>query len=205
MSDLTRPFDLGSLGGTEPPLRPASRTQPRSERRPVASNGSADIGLLLLRVLIGGLFFVHGAQKVFGVLGGQGLGTTATNLSDYGFAGMAGLLAAVLGWTELIAGGLLVLGLLTPVATAALLSISIVAVASKWVTGPIDIVATAGAESLEPDLLLGGGALALLFTGAGRAALDYGRAWQRRPLPYAWLFLIVSVGVAAAVFFLLRR
>lgn len=171
----------------------------------MASNGSADIGLLLLRVLIGGLFFVHGAQKVFGVLEGQGLGTTTTNLSDYGFAGMAGLLAPVLGWTELIAGGLLVLGLLTPVATAALLSISIVAIATKWVTGPIAIFATAGAESLEPDLLLGGGALALLFTGAGRAALDYGRAWQRRPLPYAWLFLIISVGVAAAVFFLLRR
>jgi putative oxidoreductase len=169
----------------------------------VASNGSADIGLLLLRILIGGLFFVHGAQKVFGVLDGQGLGTTATNLSGYGFAGMAGILAPVLGWTELIAGGLLVLGLLTPVASAALLSISIVAVAVKW--GTVDIFASAGAESLEPDLLIGGGALALLFTGAGRAALDFGRAWQRRPMPYAWLFLIISVGVAAAVFFLLRR
>lgn len=203
MSDLTRPFDLGSLGGTEPPLRPASRTQPRSERRPVASNGSADIGLLLLRVLVGGLFFVHGAQKVFGVLDGQGLGTTATNLAGYGFTSMSGILAPVLGWTEMVAGGLLVLGLLTPVAAAALLSISIVAVAVKW--GDIPLFASAGNESLEPDLLLGVGALALLFTGAGRAALDYGRAWQRRPLPYAWLFLVISVAVAAAVFFLLRR
>ena len=52
------------------------------------------------------------------------------------------------------------------------------------------LYAAAAPDALEPDILFGAGAAALLFTGAGRIALDNGRTWQRRPLPYAWLCLI---------------
>ena len=193
----THPFDTGSLGGSAPPL------PPRSARRPVAWNGAADIGLLLLRFLIGGLFFAHGAQKVFGLWDGQGVARTAEHLAGYGFLAQATTLAWTLGVVELVAGAFVVLGLLTPLAAAALLSIKIAAVAVKWGVAPL--YAAAGPGALEVDILLGVGAAALVFTGAGRVALDKGRTWQRRPLPYAWLCLIIGTGAAGAVLLLLRR
>jgi putative oxidoreductase len=196
-TDQTRPFDIGSLGGSEPPLRE------RSARRPVAWNGAADIGLLLLRFLTGGLFFAHGAQKVFGLWGGLGINRTAENLAGYGFVDQAATLAWTLGVVELVAGAFVVLGLLTPLAAAALLSVKIVAVAVKW--GIVPLYAAAAPDALELDILLGGCAAVLVFTGAGRVALDNGRTWQRRPLPYSWLCLIIAAGVAVAVLLLLRR
>jgi putative oxidoreductase len=196
-TDQTRPFDIGSLGGTEPPVRERDQG-----RRPVAWNGGADVGLLVLRFVVGGLFFAHGAQKVLGMWGGLGQARTAENLAGYGFVAQADALSWALGAAEMAAGAFVVLGLLTPLAAAGLLAIKIVAVAVKW--GAVPLYAAAAPDALELDLLLGGGALALLFTGAGRIALDRGRTWQRRPLPYAWLCLIVGVGVAAAVYFLLR-
>ncbi|MFC5996663.1 DoxX family protein [Pseudonocardia hispaniensis] len=196
MSDPTRSFDIGTLGGAEPAVAP---TKP--ERRPVPSNGSADIGLLLLRIVIGGLFFAHGAQKVFGLWGGLGITRTTENIARHGFTGYAGALAWATGVTELVAGAFLVLGLLTPLAAAALLSIKIVAIVVKW---GVPFFAAAAPDALEIDLLLGAGAAALVFTGAGRVALDNGRTWQRRPLPYAWLFLVVGVGAALVVLLVLR-
>jgi putative oxidoreductase len=196
----TRPLDIGSLGGGEPSAIPE---RDRADgRRPVAWNGAADIGLLILRFLIGGLFFAHGAQKVLGLWGGAGLGGTAENLRGYGFVARADALSWALGITEMAAGAFVVLGLLTPLAAAGLVAIKIVAVVVKW--GAVPLYAAAAPDALEVDLLLGGGALALLFTGAGRIALDRGRTWQRRPLPYAWLCLVVALAVAAAVYFLLR-
>ena len=196
-TDQTRPFDIGSLGGSEPPLGP-----PRTERRPVAWNAGADVGLLVLRFLIGGLFFGHGAQKVFGLWGGQGILRTGENLAGHGFVQQAGPLSWTLGVVELVAGAFVVLGLLTPLAAAALLSIKIVAVAVKW--GAVPLYAAAAPDALEVDLLLGGGAAALVFTGAGRIALDKGRTWQRRPLPWAGLCLILGVGAALVVLLVLR-
>ena len=198
-TDQTRPFDIGSLGGTEPPLPSPDRAD---GRRPVAWNGAADVGLVVARFLIGGLFLAHGVQKVFGIWGGLGPARTAENLTGYGFGAQAELLSWALGIAEVAAGAFVVLGLLTPLAAAGLVSIKIVAVAVKW--GTVPLYAAAAPDALELDLLLGGGALALLFTGAGRIALDRGRTWQRRPLPYACLSLVIGVGIAAAVYFLLR-
>jgi putative oxidoreductase len=194
MSEPTSQFDIGSLGGTTPPAATGS------DRRPVAWHGGADIGMLLLRLGVGGIFLAHGVQKVFGTWGGRGLGETTTILAGYGF-GQASSLAWALGFGELILGGLLVLGLFTPLAAAGLLSVKIAAIVVKW-GGPL--FAAEGANALELDVALGAGAAALLFVGAGRIALDSGRTWQRRPLPWAMLFLVVAVGVALAVLFGLR-
>jgi putative oxidoreductase len=200
-TDQTRPFDIGTLGGAEPPV--AATRGDKSDRRPVAWNGGADIGMLLLRFAVGGLFFAHGAQKVFGLWGGQGISRTTENLAGYGFVGQAGTLSWALGVVELAAGAFVVLGLLTPLAAAGLLAIKIVAVAVKW--GTVPLYAALAPDALELDVLLGAGAAALLFTGAGRISLDNGRTWQRRPLPYAWLCLIIALAAAGVVYFLLRR
>ncbi|WP_214369592.1 DoxX family protein [Pseudonocardia sp. H11422] len=193
-ADQTRSLDFGTLGGPEQTTRP--------ERRPVSWNGGADIGVLLLRLAVGGLFFAHGAQKVFGVWGGFGINRTAEALQGYGFVAQASTLAWVTGVVELMAGALVVVGLFTPLAAAALLAIKIVAVVVKW---GVPFFAAAAPDTLELDVLLGLGAAALVFTGAGRLSLDKGRTWQRRPLPYAWLCVILGVGAALLVLFTLRR
>lgn len=195
MTQPTQRYDWGTI--TEPP----EQTSPA--RRPVPAHGSYDIGLLLLRLVVGGLFAAHGAQKVFGVLGGLGLPETTRIVSGLGFVAHGSTLAWALGIGELVLGIFLVVGLLTPIAAAGLLAVKIVAVAVTW--GTVPLFASAGANAVELHVLLGGGAAALLFAGAGRVALDSGRTWQRRPLPYAWLSLIVGVGVALVVLLVLRR
>ena len=185
---------------------PAGSTAPsdtRPTRRPLAWNGGTDIGLLLLRLGIGGVVFAHGAQKVFGLWGGTGIAGFATNLEGLGYQ-QATTLSWVTGVTELIAGAFLVLGLLTPLAAAAVLAIMINAVLLKlgngfFVSGP------KGSDALELSALLGLGAACLVLTGPGRIALDNGRAWHRRPASWGVLALVIGVAAAVLVYVLLRR
>lgn len=197
MTQPTQQHDWGSISGTEPPERSATA------RLPAPAHGSYDIGLLILRLVVGGIFAAHGAQKVFGVLGGLGLDETTRVVSGMGFVEHGSTLAWGLGIGQLVLGIFLVVGLMTPITAAGLLAVKIVAVALTW--GSVPLFAAEGANSLELNLLLGGGAAALLFAGAGRVALDSGRTWQRRPLPYAWLSLIIGVAVALVVLLVLRR
>ena len=185
---------------------PAGSTAPsdtRPTRRPLAWNGGTDIGLLLLRLGIGGVVFAHGAQKVFGLWGGTGIAGFATNLEGLGYQ-QATTLSWITGVTELIAGAFLVLGLLTPLAAAAVLAIMINAVLLKlgngfFVTGP------KGSDAIELSLVLGLGAACLVLTGPGRIALDNGRAWHRRPASWGVLALVIGVAAAVLVYVLLRR
>ena len=185
---------------------PAGSTAPsdtRPTRRPLAWNGGTDIGLLLLRLGIGGVVFAHGAQKVFGLWGGTGIAGFATNLEGLGYQ-QATTLSWLTGVTELIAGAFLVLGLLTPLAAAAVLAIMINAVLLKlgngfFVSGP------KGSDAIELSLVLGLGAACLVLTGPGRIALDNGRAWHRRPASWGVLALVIGVAAAVLVYVLLRR
>ncbi len=79
-----------------------------------------DLGLLVLRVLVGVTFSLHGFQKLFGWFGGGGLSGTASWFRSIGF-GDGRLAAAMAGGSE-VAGGLgLAAGLLTPFAAAAMI------------------------------------------------------------------------------------
>jgi putative oxidoreductase len=182
----------GGFGGARPaPTRP--------NRRPLAWNGGTDVGLLLLRIAVGGTFFAHGMQKVFGTWGGPGIDRFARTLVDFGFR-ESHTLSWVTGITELVAGACVVLGLFTPLAAAALLSIKIGAVVLKSGSG-FFIASAAGANAVELDVVLGLAAAALVLTGPGRIALDNGRAWHRRPA--SWGALAMAVGIAAAVLVLI--
>jgi len=188
--------NYGSTGSDGP-----SDTRPN--RRPLAWNGGTDIGLLLLRLGIGGAVFAHGAQKVFGLWGGPGIAGFATNLAGFGYQ-QATTLSWVTGVTELVAGAFLVLGLFTPLAAAAVLAIMINAVLLKlgngfFVNGPL------GGDAVEYSAVLGLGAACLVLTGPGRIALDNGRAWHRRPASWGVLALVIGVAAAVLVYVLLRR
>jgi putative oxidoreductase len=187
-------FGLG--GATTQPLD-------RPKRRELTWNPSADLGLLLLRFAVGGVFFAHGMQHVFGLWGGVGMTGLRNALTAFGFRNV-NVLAWVTALTELVGGAAVVLGLFTPLAAAGLLALMINAVLLKAVNG-FFIAGPPGAASVELEVVLGLGAAALVLTGAGRVALENGRTWNRRPAPWGVLCLVIGVAAALAVYFLLRQ
>jgi putative oxidoreductase len=187
-------FGLG--GATTQPLD-------RPKRRELTWNPSADLGLLLLRFAVGGVFFAHGMQHVFGLWGGVGMTGLRNALTAFGFRNV-NVLAWITALTELVGGAAVVLGLFTPLAAAGLLALLINAVLLKAVNG-FFIAGPPGAASVELEVVLGLGAAALVLTGAGRIALENGRTWNRRPAPWGVLCLVIGVAAALAVYFLLRQ
>src|SRR5438270_4040408 len=88
-----------------------------------------NIGLLILRLVVGGLFFAHGAQKLFGWFGGYGIAGTGGFLESLGYP-RGRVMAGITGLTEAGAGLLLIAGLATPLAGAMILGVMLNAVVS---------------------------------------------------------------------------
>jgi putative oxidoreductase len=124
-----------------------------------------DLGRLLLRLTIGGTFFVHGTQKLFGWFGGHGPDATGQFFESVGLRpGRRNAIAA--GATETSCGVLVALGLATPAAAAGLSAVMITALRTVvWAEG---IKPATG----EHEVLLATGALALTETGPGAPSLD---------------------------------
>lgn len=128
-----------------------------------------DLALLILRVIVGLIFFMHGWQKVFqyGLAG-----------VSQGFAGMGVPLPGVTGpfiaLLELIGGIALIVGVLTPV-FAALLACDMV--------GAILLVHLKAGfflpDGYEFALSLLGASLALALAGAGEYSVDGVLGWRR--------------------------
>ena len=155
-------------------------------------HGGADFGLLILRIVLGATLGAHGLQKVFGLFGGPGIAEFARILGDQGYTSQTTVLAWVGGITEIAGGAMMILGLFTPVAAGALLAISANAVYLTHTEGFF----LKGGQGFEYYAVLAGVALALLFTGPGRVAIDVNTPWRRRPVPFGIVFLILA---AAAV------
>ncbi|MFC4496005.1 DoxX family protein [Streptomyces ovatisporus] len=127
----------------------------------------ADLGLLALRLGTGGLLFSHGAQKLFGWFGGGGLEATGQSMAQIGFRpGRRHALASGLG--EAGGGTLLALGLVSPVAGAAV---------AGAMAGAASVHAPAGffndQGGLEFPAYLGFAGSALAVSGPGRYSLDH--------------------------------
>lgn len=167
-------------------------------RRPLAWTAGADLGLLLLRLALGTIFLLHGAQKLFGAFGGPDTQAFARTLDQMGFREPA-TLALITGGTELAAGALLVLGLFTPLAAAGVVGVMANAVFVNLGDGPFL------PDGFEYEAVLGALGLGLMFTGPGRLALDKGRVWFRRPLLFGFLALLIAGGAAATVLVLYHQ
>lgn len=183
----------GSTAGLPPPR--GFDEEPGRQRTHAWTSG-ADIGLLLMRLVLGGIFAAHGAQKVFGWFDGAGLDGFAAFLADQGYE-QADALSAAAGFAELVGGLLIILGVFTPLAAAGLLSVMINAIWLQWGSG---LFAEDGGFELE--LALAGLAAGLIFTGPGRVALDNGRAWFRHPVATGWLCMIAGVATGIAIYVL---
>lgn len=166
------------------------------EERPpwkIGWNSGADVGLLLMRLVLGTIFAAHGAQKVFGWFGGPGLDGFARSLGEFGFE-QTDVLAAAVGFTEVVGGLLVVLGVFTPLAAAGLLGVMINVIWLKWNAG---LFVEDGGFELE--LALAALAAGLVLTGPGRVAMDNGRAWFRHSVATGWVCLLLGAGAAVAV------
>ncbi len=147
-----------------------------------------NLGLLILRLVVGLLFVGHGAQKLFGIWGGHGLKGTAGFFEGIGLkpGHVHATAAAVM---EFGGGALLALGLVTPVASVALVAVMTAAVISVhfarglWVTG----------GGYEYNLVLASVALALAATGPGAWSLDSALSLDMHGVLWAVGALVVGV------------
>src|SRR5262249_21031273 len=125
-----------------------------------------DLGILLLRLTVGLILAAHGSQILFGWFGGYGPDATGQFMEALGFhPGRRHALAA--GVVELVGGLLLALGFATPLATALIASVMVVAV--------------------------GAAALSVAFTGPGPLSVDGVAGYARGGIPWGLGAAVVAV------------
>jgi putative oxidoreductase len=150
-----------------------------------------DAGLLLMRVVLGGVMAAHGAQKLFGWFGGHGLAGTGNWLEAMGLR-PAGVYAAVNGLAEFGGGVLLALGLLTPLGAAAVAGVMFVAIATvHWRNGFFN-----SSGGYEFNLLIAATAIGLAITGPGEISIDHLAGWTLAGP--AWGLAALGISAAAA-------
>src|SRR5260370_13132349 len=132
------------------------------------SSTMRDIGLLILRLTMGGLLAGHGSQKLFGWFSGPGLKGTAGWLESLGLKPGTPW-ATVAAASEFGGGTLTALGLLHPLGPIGTMGGMIMATAKAHWGKPI-WVTQGGAELPTLNLSI---ALALTLTGPGRFSLDH--------------------------------
>jgi putative oxidoreductase len=126
-----------------------------------------DVGLLVLRLVLGVIFIGHGAQKLFGSFGGPRISGFAKILEQLGVK-PGRPMAILAGLAEFVGGILVMLGFLTPVAALALIVVMIVAIVAVHLKN--GFFNTNG--GYEFNLALVGIALTLLIAGGGAYSLD---------------------------------
>ncbi|HET8978195.1 MAG TPA: DoxX family protein [Solirubrobacteraceae bacterium] len=154
------------------------------------------LGRLILRLVVGGYFFGHGTQKLFGWFGGHGPEGTGQFFESLGLRpGKRHAMAA--GAAEAGGGALLVLGAATPLAASVLTATMITAINrvhlknGPWVTN----------QGYEYNLVLIAATLALAETGPGSPSIDTARDSNMYGPKWAFLALLLgALGAAGAHF-----
>ncbi len=126
-----------------------------------------EIALLGLRLIVGLSFAAHGAQKLFGAFGGEGIDGTARSFERIGLR-PAKLQARAAGTTEFLGGFLIALGLVTPLAATALIAVMVAATLTVTVHNGFFV----DKNGYEYNLVLAATLFALAGIGAGDWSLD---------------------------------
>src|SRR3984957_10378431 len=148
-----------------------------------------DVGLLILRLVLGLTMAAHGYNKFFG--GGRIPGT-ARWFESIGMK-PGKVHATVAATTEISAGLGLAAGLLTPIPAAGFVSLMLVAAWTVHRHNGFFIVK----EGWEYNLILAVSAVAVATLGAGRLSLDWVIFGVNDPLN-GWNGLLISVGLGLA-------
>lgn len=202
--DRDRDYDAPVVGTAtaDDPDDPDFRDDHRDHERDLdPRRGTLDFGLLLLRLGVGGMLLMLGLATFFQFGGAPGIGTLEAQFAANGY-NFAGVIAVAIPTVQVIAGGLLVLGLATPLGAALALAISAFLTMFEVAVGDSGWnVLAAGAEPVRLQLALTASALALQFTGPGRYGIDFSRGWARRPLASSWIFCLLAIAAAVALWY----
>lgn len=171
--------------------------------RTASRRGTQHLGLLILRVGLGGVLIAHGLQKLFGWWGGEGLTGFKNSLSDIGYQ-HADILTYCAAGGEIAAGVLLVLGLFTPIAAAGALAYLINGVLAGMSAQHGKSFPYFLPNGHEYELTLIVMATAVILVGPGRYGFDAGRGWARRPFIGSFAALVVGIGVGVGLWMLLN-
>lgn len=126
-----------------------------------------NLGLLILRLVLGLSFMGHGSQKLFGWFGGGGMAGTTGMMKRMGLR-VPEFWALVVALSEFGGGLLVALGLLNPLGNLAIIGVMLVAIIR--VHGPKGFWNSKG--GFEFNLINIAAALALALAGYGAYSLD---------------------------------
>jgi putative oxidoreductase len=146
------------------------------------------LGRLFLRLVVGGFFFAHGTQKLFGWFGGYGLDATAGMFESLGLRpGKRHATAA--GIAESAGGTALLLGAATPLASSVLIATMITAIDRVHLkNGPWNTD-----QGYEYNLVLIAATLALAETGPGSPSVDAALGKEKSGSKWALFALLLGV------------
>ncbi len=151
-----------------------------------------DLGLVVLRLVVGLTLAAHGTQKLFGWFGGYGLAGTGGFLEQLGFR--PGKRAALMAGLAETAGGLLLAaGAATPL--AATLIVGVMTVAIVTVHRPKGFFNHNG--GYEYPTVLAVTALSVVLTGPGRLSVDAALGHEYAGIGWGLASLIVGLLGAA--------
>jgi putative oxidoreductase len=156
------------------------------------------IFILIARLLLGSIFFYHGAQKLFGWFGGYGLKGTGGFFESMLGMKPGVLFAFVAGAGELVGGVLTLLGWLNPVGPALIVAVMIVAILTVHVGKGFDNAK----GGYEYNLANIAGAFAIAAAGNGAYSLDAALPVAALSAPSAaWIIFAVAIagGLASLV------
>ena len=203
-TDYTAFAESGGYDQSAPlPFGDTSTTIAPAPREEVSRRGTTDLGLFLLRITVGVLLAMRGLQKLFGLFDGPGIDGFTEILSASGFD-QARILAITGGAVELVAGVMLVVGLATPAAAAALLALVGTGIAIRLTGDEAIPLLGETTRGLETSVLYAAVLVALLFAGPGRWSADRRWRWSHRPRFSGAVWLLVAVLVAGLVWYFLN-
>jgi putative oxidoreductase len=132
---------------------------------------SGDVSFTILRLVLGVVFFAHGAQKMLGWFGGFGFHAT---MGSFAHTGMPAPVALLVICTEFFGGLGLIVGLLTRIASLGIAGLMIGAIFMVHLANGffMNWMGNQKGEGFEYHLLVIAMAAALLLRGAGAFSLD---------------------------------
>jgi putative oxidoreductase len=150
-----------------------------------------DVGLLVLRAAAGLLLAGHGLQKLLGAFGGSGVKGTTETMARLGLHPPR-LNALAAAWAETLGGGLIALGLVTPV--GAMLVIAVMVTAALTAHAGNGVWATNGGYELP----LTNAAIAFAIAAIGPGSVSLDNALGVGMTGIGWGILALWAGIAGS-------
>lgn len=151
-----------------------------------------DVGLLLLRLVFGSVIIAHGCRKLFGWFSGAGVEKAAAMFDSIGYR-PGKVLVMVASGTEILAGLMLLTGLLWPLGPMMAVGTMLVAASTHWANG-----FWSSKGGMEQPFSYAVVAAGLLFTGPGEISLPDGIDFEVT-LPMRAVALLLALGGAAVL------